>query len=365
MNRKQFIILLVVVLVLGAAGWIIRQHNNTSWQSGGQAIGEKLLPNLPVNDIAQIHIQSGAGDLTLARKDDRWRVHERGDYPADFSRISDLLLKLADLKVIQSDEAGPSQLGRYELLPPGPATGAGTLVEMKDASGKTVASLLLGKNHMKQGGGNSQFGDSGPDGRYVMTGAAQGSVALISDPLDTITAAPKDWLDKTFFKIENPKSITATFPATTNSWKLVRASETNDWQLADAKPGEKLDSTKLGEVVSPFNSPSFDDVAAGAAALTNATALTVETFDGFTYAAEIGTQADGDYPLTISVSANLPVNGQTNLVDKLATEKQFSNWTYQVPSYAVDPFLKMRNQFLVETNSSTTNAPPAATTSDK
>ncbi len=52
------------------------------------------------------------------------------------------------------------------------------------------------------------------------------------------------------------------FPVATNSWKLTRASETNDWQLADAKPGEKLDSSKISSVTSPFSSPSFNDVAA-------------------------------------------------------------------------------------------------------
>lgn len=362
MNRKQFIILLVVVIIIGAAGWIVHQRNSSSWQGGGPSIGEKLLPNLPVNDIAQVHIQSGANDLTLARKDDRWRVQQRGDYPADFSRISDLLVKLSDLKVIQSDDAAPSELGRYELLPPGPAAGTGTLMEMKDAAGKTVASLLLGKRHVKSGGGNSQFDDSMPDGRYVMAGAGQGTVDLIADPLDNVTATPKDWLDKTFFKIENPKSITATFPAATNSWKLIRASETNDWQLADVVAGEKLDMSKLGEVVTPFNSPSFDDVSPGATALTNATSLTVETFDGFTYVAKLGAQADGDYPLTVSIAANLPANSQTNLVNKLVAEKQFSNWTYQVPTYTVDPFLKERSQLLVEMKVGGTNelAPSAA-----
>ncbi len=65
-------------------------------------IGQKLLPNLAVNDIAQITIQSGTNELNLAKRDNLWRVRERGDYPANFSQISDLLLKLADLKIVQT-----------------------------------------------------------------------------------------------------------------------------------------------------------------------------------------------------------------------------------------------------------------------
>ena len=82
-----------------------------SWQGGGQTIGQKLLPDLPVNDIAQITIQSGTNELDLAKRDNLWRVRERDDYPANFSQISDLLLKFADLKIVQTEEIGPSQLG--------------------------------------------------------------------------------------------------------------------------------------------------------------------------------------------------------------------------------------------------------------
>ena len=69
MNRKQFIILLVLVVVVGGAGLLVRQRGQTSWQSGGQAIGQKLLPNLAVNDIAQINIKSATGELNLAKRD--------------------------------------------------------------------------------------------------------------------------------------------------------------------------------------------------------------------------------------------------------------------------------------------------------
>ncbi len=88
MNRKQFIILLVLVVVIGGAGLVIHQRNRQSWQSAGTAIGQKLLPNLAVNDIAQIQIQSGTNILNLARKNDLWRVAERAHYPADLNRLA-------------------------------------------------------------------------------------------------------------------------------------------------------------------------------------------------------------------------------------------------------------------------------------
>ena len=129
MNRKQLIILLVLVVVVGAAGLLVRQRSNNSWEDGGTAIGQKLLPGLPVNDIAQITIKSGTSELNLVKRDNLWRVRERGDYPANFSQISEVLIKLGDLKVAQSEEIGQSQLGRFELLPAGPGPNTSTSVE--------------------------------------------------------------------------------------------------------------------------------------------------------------------------------------------------------------------------------------------
>jgi Domain of unknown function (DUF4340) len=381
MNRKQFIILLVLVALVGAAGWIVHQRGQQSWQSSGQTAGGKLLPNLPVNDIAQMTIQSGTNELTLAKRDNLWRVQQRGGYPADFSKISSLLMKLSDLKIVQSEDAGPSELGRFDLQPPGAATNSGTRLAFNDAKGKTLASVLLGKKHMKQPSGNSQFDEGWPDGRYVMAGTGAKTVAVISDPLDDVEPNPQSWLDKDFFHIEKPRAVSVQFPQATNSWKLVRASETNDWQLADAKPGEKLDSSKLYEVTRPFSSPSFDDVSPGVSQFTNATVLTARTFDGFDYTVKIGQKQSDDFPVTLAVAAKLPTEPappkdakpaektkldaafqqqHQQLADKLAKEKQLENWTYLVPSYVVEEVLKPRDELLT-----TNSAPPLASKNSK
>lgn len=329
--------LLVAVALIGAAGWIIYQRGNSSWQSASQSIGGKLLPNFQVNDVSQIKIQSGTNELLLARRDDLWRVGQRDNYPADFSKISGLLEKLGDLKVVQSDQIGPSERDRFNLSPAGSGDHAGTLVDLEDQSGKSVASLLLGKQHMNQQGG----GDGWPDGRYIIANNDTNDVVAISDPLDDIQTGPGDWLDKTFFKVANPKSISVTFPIATNSWKLSRASATNDWQLADARPGEKLDASKIDGVTSPFDAPSFDDVLPGSDDPSNATTVAIQTFDGVSYTAKVWAAPDDSDYMTIAIAATSPTN------QALADAKQFANWTYKVPGYTVESLLKPRSAFLV------------------
>jgi Domain of unknown function (DUF4340) len=339
MNRKQFIVLVILLVICAAVAWHFYQRGNSSWQSADQTIGGKLLPNLPINDVAQIDIDSGTNQLTLARNNAIWTVRQRADYPANFSQISDLLMKLDGLKIVQHEDAGPSELPRFHLTPPGSDTNSGMSLELKDQTGKTVASLLLGKDHMNQ----PANGQGWPDGRYVIANKNNADVVVVSEAFDSVTANPSDWLDKTFVKISNPKSIAAAFSVAANSWKLTRASETNDWKLADARPGEKLDSSKVDDVTGSFDSLSFNDVSQGAIAPNDAETVTVDTFDGTNYVAKIWSTGDENDSMTISIDA---------AKGKPATDNQFGHWTYQIPSYSVESLLRPRTNLLesVETS---------------
>ena len=81
-------------------------------------MGDKVLPDFRPNDVAAIHIKGGS-EINLVHKNDLWRVAERNDYPANFGKISDLLIKLQDLKVMEAETVGPSQLARVNLDEPG------------------------------------------------------------------------------------------------------------------------------------------------------------------------------------------------------------------------------------------------------
>ncbi len=375
MNRKHFLILLVLVLVLGAGGLKQWRTQTSSWGGGGATIGQKLLGEFVVNDVAQIFVKRGTNELTLAKKSDLWRVTQRGDYPANFPEISGLLLKLKDLKVVQTETVGPSQLPRLELAPSGASLP--TTVEFRDADGKAIKTLLLGKKHMKSGGQKSpmeEAGDGGfPDGRYVQAGGASDHVVLISDPLANLEPNPEPWLNKDFFKVEKARTIAVTFPQTTNSWKLVRETEGGALKLAEPTPGEELDAGKASGVGNPFASPSFDDVVVGATpeqtGLNQPKVVAIETFYGFNYTIKVGAKTNENYFLTLTVAATLPkertagkdekpedktkldkefADQQQKLGEKLAAEKVFEPWTYLVSGWTVDSLLKERAQLLIE-----------------
>ena len=374
MNRKQLILLIVVGLVAGGLAYTLIKNRAGTERVSNQKLGQKVVADFPINDVERITIKQGPEQLNVARKNDRWVVQERNDYPANFSTVSELVRKVWELKVARPVRVSPKQLDRLELTPPDKGTNSGTLVEFKDKSGKVIAPLLLGKKHMREGGNSSPFGGGGgyPDGRYVMLANDPQSVAVVSEPFSNAEAKPSDWLDKDFFKIEKHKSIAVTSPVATNNWKLIKESETNDWKLAEAKAGEQLDTGKAGSVTSAFSYPSFNDVATTNVSMDKATTAKIETFDGFVYDIKVGSKVAedrDDYYMQVAVNGNFQKERTPGkdekpedkakldkehkdkidkLEEKLKNEKALANWTYIVAKYTLDPVLKERKDLLVE-----------------
>jgi hypothetical protein len=377
MNRKQLILLLLALAVIGGAGLLLLKRNQNSWTESEQQIGQKLLKNYQFNDVAAIHIK-GDTDLTLERKDDGWHLRERGGYPANVSQIRELLIKMGDLKVIQSDPIGASQLARMHLAEPGKGADSAVLLEFKDAQGKTLQSLMVGKKHMREEQerhARMPFGEEGfPDGRYVMLGGDTKTVLTISDALNNVEPKPAEWLDKDFFKLEKPQTVSFVSTNATNSWKVSRATESAPWVLADLKAGEVFDSNKVSSLASSLNFPSFVDVAADQApdktGLDKPLTVTIETFDHFTYTLKIGHKTpENNYDFNVTVAADIPAartpgkdekaEDKTKLdkefqektktmQDKLKKESSLAKWTYQVNTWLVDPFIRDRAQLMVD-----------------
>ena len=315
MNRKQLFLLLVALAFIGGACLVLLRHNEQSWSAPIGQAGQKLLHNFQVNDVASIHLK-GESELTLGRKGDHWCVLEKGNYPANFPQISELLLKISDLKIVQSEPIAASQLARMHLAQPGRGADSGVLVEFKDAQGKTLQSLLLGKKHTEKSERPSpmmRFGDEGfADGRYVMLKSDPQDLLTVSDPLNSLDPKPGEWLNKDFFKVEKPESIAFISTNPANSWRLSRESESAPWVLANPKPGEILDTNKLSSLAGTLSYPSFVDVAADPSpektGLDKALAVNIETFDHFIYTLTIGKKTpENDYNLKVSVAADHPV----------------------------------------------------------
>ena len=376
MKGKHLLLLLVLVAVLGGAGYHLYQGNQDSWIAREAGAGGKVL-EFPINEVARVQIKSATGEVNLVQNPEGWVVEERAGFPANYEQVSNLVRKLWELKTVQDVKVGPSQMGRLELVEPTEAGSPGVRIELKDKESKSLGGMLLGKQHTgpSQGapGGMDGFSGGAATGRYVMPLAGK-KVSLVSESLSEFEAKPERWLAKEFIAVQNPISVEVAGQTETTRWKLARENSTAEWKLADLKPGEEVDAAKVSPFSSILSGGAFKDVLLPDAkpeetGLAKPTVATIETTDALTYTFKIGNLIGDTYPLQIAVAGKLDeerkpapdekpedktrLDGEfktkrTRLEEKLATEKKLEGRTFLVEKFVVENLLKERSTFLAE-----------------
>jgi len=369
MNRKQFLYLVIALVVLGGAGLALVWQDISAYRASGAKIGAKLLPGLKIADVAEIRLQDSKHQVTLARKETNWVVQERGGYPASFQEISDLMIKLIELKVTQSEQVGASLLPRLELADPGKGEGGGTLVEFKDGAGKVLAGLVLGKKVLKKDPLNPlpAAKDGVPAGRYVRVTGGKDTVVAVSDPLGKAEASPGKWLNRDFFKVDRIRTLATGPEGGALHWKITRAEEWGQWRFAgggDLNPGAAV------AAVNKLGSLSFDDVAldSGKEAAGKPLVIVAETFDNLVYTMKLAGKAKSDdYFVSFTVKGEPPksrapekgekpedkerrdkdfAESRKRLEERIAAEQALAKWTYVIGKRELEPLLRARSEMV-------------------
>ena len=384
MKARQLFIVLVLLVAVGGAALFLSRRNAGTWSSS--AITNARIVDFPLNDVARVSIRSGGEEVSLVKKEELWRVQERADFPADFEKVSALIRKVWELKPVQDVKVGPSQLERLQLTEPSAEANSGTRLEFKAAGDNSLVALLLGKKLLRSSepglGRPSEF----PVGRYVMPAGQAQRVFLVADTFEDAPAKPEQWLRRDFIKIENPKLISVASPELAINWTLVRENASAAWKLTDAKPDEEIDPAKAASAASAFAYGNFNDVLPPDAepavtGLDTPASVRFETVDGFTYELRIGKVSADNYPVLVSVTANLPKERppapdekpedkvrldqefqakQKQLADKLTLEQQLPQRPYLIAKATVDQLVKGRVAFLIEKKPSPVPAAPTA-----
>jgi hypothetical protein len=369
MNRKQFLLMLVAVVILGGAGLAMFWQELSGYKASGAKIGAKVLPDLKAADAAEIHLKDDKSEITLVSKNGSWSVKERGGYPADVGEISELLAKLVEAKIVQSESVGESLYPRLNLGEPGKGEGAGTLLELKDKAGKPIAKLIFGKVSLKKDPGNPLPNaiDGVPAGRYMIAPGKIQSVVVVSDPFANVETKAGRWLAKNFFKADRIRTLTVGEGAA--QWKITRELEYSQWKFA-AGAGQLYPSAAVG-AVNALGQLAFSDVSPdGKVEGEKLTTIVAETFDNLTYTIKVAKQKTGDDYLFNFVLTGEPPKTRTPEKDekpdeikrraeeyektlkvleaRAQFEKILGQWVYVMPAKSLEPLLKDRAQMVVQ-----------------
>lgn len=160
MNRRRFIALLAAAALAISSAMYLSAQRNTQHETRGAA----LLPALAgeLNTVTALSVRRGSAtpSVTLHLQSGRWTVAERGDYPADVSKLRKLLLTLRDAKIIEQKTSNPANfplIGVEDPSSPG-ATGAEISIVTQDGKHAVIVGKPVGAgNFARRGGENTSY----------------------------------------------------------------------------------------------------------------------------------------------------------------------------------------------------------------
>ena len=330
MNARFTAILLVLLVVLGGGALLYYQQERSRRPENVGTLGRTLIQELRVADIASIRIVEPKSALTLQRRDEGWTIAERGGFPAELAKVREFVLKLAALKVGQSEPIGEKDRARLNL------DASGTLVELAAADGKPLARLTVGKKYYKREVENP---DKAPaDGRFVGLPGEPGQAYLVSDALAQASTRSADWIDRSSFQVEKVKTLEVRYPGG-GGWRIERNADNAEWKLEGARPGEKLDVGRANAASYSLSLLELADVApkdAKHTGLESPTLVNATTLAGRAYALKVGRLEGENYYLSL----------QSSGADERPREKLQSQHVLLVPRSKLEDTLKKRADLL-------------------
>ena len=364
---KKFPFLLIGAVAIALLAWFLHRADRGSWRAEALPPGAALLGGFDVNRVASILISGPDGEVTLRRGDDGWGVVERGGYATDFERVAALVRSLGDLQAVQSVPLAEGDRGQLALREPGddvPEGEAGVVLELSDAEGQPLRSLILGKMHYTNPQGARPETGGTVTGRYVFLGDRPGHAYLVSQTFADAATAPTEWLDRGFVRPGTVGKIEVKAAGQDRAWTLQREGPGTAWTLAGLRRNQTLDNARVSNIETMISSMAVADVAEGPDDVRvkpleeKPVAVTVETFDGVRYLFTVG-EGDGDnLPVRVTaeavalneVSEEEPaeVTEEKRKVqeEQLAAAAKFEGLVVFLPRNFVEPFFAARSSLI-------------------
>ena len=328
MNKKTLFILLVVLAVLVGVGRSILVRNAVT-PVGSVAMGSLLFETLPANEIASIVIKRPDDSVILVKNETGWVVENRFGYPADFSKITDLVRKVKQTQVGRKFPATEPVSKRLSLMPPdhkGSAeTDKGTRILMKGKDETVVVDILLGNTRKKEEKGI-------PDSQFVMLGEGQ-DIYLVDQIFSSFETAAPSWLKKRPVKVaeEDIQKIVCVGPDGTVRYSFERAEKGKEFALVSPPTKGAVKQSDLNRLAGALTGLEIEDVAdpsnpPESLAKGISPRLDFTLFDGITYHVYPGITCSPGIPcyLRIQVDYKSPT-GQVAAVGNGVVSKEKEN----------------------------------------
>ena len=332
MTTRTLIILVVLGVVAIAGGWyfgIATLPNEQVAANNGKLMFPDLTPRL--QQAAEVEVVHQGRKLVIEKRDQhgqvRWGLQGRGGYPVQETKLRGMLTALTELRLVDQRTSDPKEFSKLGVEDPNSPTSNSNLVRVLDASGKTIAALIVGHRRVRTGG-------NVPDEVFVrrpndnQSWLAEGSLDVDSDP--------QVWLDRDIMNIDHNRIAKV---VATRDGATLEFTRTGD-KLALTVPANhpKLDNFKLQDVSRALELLTFDDVHPATTPPPNPIGTSVfTTSDGLTVTASVyqappNPNATPEMDQEVLAQFAVTGDGKTKAeADRL--QARLSGWTFELGSW--------------------------------
>jgi Domain of unknown function (DUF4340) len=304
MRPKLFLALaaLTVITTVVAVLAVLSQPAVTTLQ----LVDEPAFPALRDNPdaVAKVTLTTAEGTITLVRETgDRWSALERYGYPVDRKRVRDLVVALADMRLIERKTAQAERYDRLQVGPPDAEQAQSKLVRLEAADGKVLAEAIIGKQRYRLTG-------TEPSGTYLRRpDEAQSWLASGGVQIEQAVA---EWLEDEIVDVD-PEAIRRIVieRAGEPGYVAARDQPDQDLRIVGLAKNEALkEDADLGQLGGAVSSVTFEDVKPRDQLTWPAQHHTarIQTFDGVELTVRLA-RIDEAYWATFDARAVAPTRG--------------------------------------------------------
>ncbi len=352
MKSNKLIILSLVTIVVVLAATMMSRHRAPSTSLQKQPLFPDLLEK--VNDIASVSLSKQGKTLTLVREDKQWLIQQSDNYPANFGKIRETVIAVAELRILAEKTGNPKRYKRLGVEDPATEGASSLLLSLFDTGGDALASLIVGKPRHSKSAGDKP-------GLYVRLPDTQ-TALLVEGRLD-VSATAMDWFERNLFSIhaDRIKHIHIAH-ADGSSVDLGRENSVDDFTVDNLPAGMEMQSNVVISRMGTMLENIFVDNVINADKLTGIeqTVTTVRTFDGLIVSivsAEIDGVNYSGFGFSVDEKALPPPadenteeeatasSGKPDPVEEANTlNKTLSGWAYAIPEFKYELFTRKLEQ---------------------
>ena len=257
MSRLQLLILWILALGAGFYYFNSKDVPDSISNKTELEVGSQIVPSDLIETVDSLTVISGDDKASLKKIDGRWVVSEKGDFPANYDSINQIIGALREAKVAQSVVATDEYYDRFNLDPATEEDGEQPDTILLEKDGKESSTIFLGKTRESTGG------SGGRAGRFVRLSNDESGVYVVQENFSFLNASPDNWINKSLTLLKEgvvKMEVTAPNDESFKSWTVSRESVRDDFIVEGLGEKEETKNTETAALKNLLAGATFTEL---------------------------------------------------------------------------------------------------------